>query len=305
LPLLSDMKSVTGKAAFVTGGSSGIGLGIARALSDAGMRVAIGYLRPEQRDPALESLRERGGAQARAVFVDVTDRESVREAASEVARNFGELHVLCNSAGVNLLGPMDEATYDDWDWMLGVNLDGVVNSLVEFLPLIKKHGQGGHIVNVASMASFITGPGFGLYATSKFAVRGLTESLRYSLGRHKIGVSLLCPGLTKSTIYEAPLHRPPHLSRSGVRVDAARVRELGAVHDLGMDADEVGRKTLQGILRNDFYIFSHPEFRQEVAEACDEILAALPPEESDFARMTYERLRRKAKEEAKALFDEL
>jgi NAD(P)-dependent dehydrogenase (short-subunit alcohol dehydrogenase family) len=200
---------------------------------------------------------------------------------------------------------MDDATYDDWDWLLGVNLGGVINCLVEFLPMIKKHGQGGHIVNVASMASFITGPGFGVYAASKFAVRGLTESLRYTLGRHKIGVSLLCPGLTQSKIYEAPLHRPPRLSRSGVVVDEARIRHLAAVHDQGMDADEVGRKTLQGILRNDFYIFSHPEFREEVREICDEIVRAFPTEESDFPRMAYERLRRQAKAEARAQFDEL
>jgi len=237
--------------------------------------------------------------------MDVTDRNSVKLAAIEVDRKFGGLHVLCNSAGVNLLEPMDEATYDDWDWVLGVNLGGVVNSLMEFLPLIKKHGQGGHIINVASMASFITGPGFGVYATSKFAVRGLTESLRYNLGRYKIGVSLLCPGLTKSKIYEAPLHRPQHLSRSGTRVDDAMMHRLAEAHALGMDADEVGRKTLQGMLRNDFYIFSHPEFREEVREACDEILCSLPEERSDFERMKYERKRRKAKADAMALFEDL
>lgn len=298
-----EVKHVEGKAAFITGGSSGIGLGIARAFLAAGMRVAIGYRRQEHRDSALASLQDDG--RVCAVFLDVTDRKSVNAAAVEVERHLGELHVLCNSAGVNLLGPMDEATYDDWDWLLGVNLGGVVNSLVEFLPMIKKHGHGGHVVNVASMASFITGPGFGVYATSKFAVRGLTESLRYVLGQYGIGVSLLCPGLTKSRIYEAPLHRPTHLSRSGVRLDEARIRELAAAHELGMDADEVGRKTLQGILRNDFYIFSHPEFRAEVREACDEVLRSLPDEETDFERMVYERARRKAKEQARALFDRL
>jgi len=118
-------------------------------------------------------------------------------------------------------------------------------------------------------------------------------------------VSLLCPGLTKSKIYEAPLHRPPNLSKSGVRIDEARLRQLAAVHDLGMDADEVGRKTLQGILRNDFYIFSHPEFREEVHEACDEVLRSLPDEESSSERLVYERARRKAKAEARALFDAL
>ncbi len=298
------MKSVQGKAAFVSGGSSGIGLGIARAFVRAGMRVVISYRREDHRDSALASLNG-DDAQVCAVFMDVTDRESVRAAAVEAERRLGELHVLCNSAGVNLLGPMDEATYDDWDWLLGVNLGGVVNCLVEFLPLIKKHGQGGHVLNVASMGSFITGPGFGVYATSKFAVRGLTESLRYTLGRYKIGASLLCPGLTKSRIYEAALYRPKHLARTAVAMDEAAVRRLAGLHELGLDPDEVGQKALLGILRNDFYIFSHPEFRAEVQEACDEIMSSLPEEESDSERMVFEQARRKAKDEARALFDDL
>jgi len=298
------MKSVHGKTAFVTGGSSGIGLGIARAFLGAGMRVAISYRREDHRDSALASLGQ-DDTQVCAVFMDVTDRESVQAAASEVERRFGELHILCNSAGVNLLGPMDDATYDDWDWVLGVNLGGVVNCLVEFLPLIRKHGQGGHVLNVASMGAFLTGPGFGVYATSKFAVRGLTESLRYTLPRHKIGVSLLSPGLTKSRIYEAALHRPKHWSRTAVPMDEAAVRRLEGLHELGLDPDEVGRKALRGILRNEFYIFSHPDFRAEVQEACDEIMNALPEDETDSERMLFERGRRKAKDEARALFDNL
>jgi NAD(P)-dependent dehydrogenase (short-subunit alcohol dehydrogenase family) len=237
--------------------------------------------------------------------MDVTDRASVHAAAADVERRFGALHVLCNSAGVNLLGPMDEATYHDWDWIMGVNLGGVINSLVEFLPLIKKHGQGGHVVNVASMSSFVTGPGSGVYATSKFAVRGLTESMRYNLAPYRIGVSLLCPGLTKSKIYEAPLHRPPHLSKSAVHLDDATIRRLAAIHELGMSADEVGRKTLEGVRRNAFYIFSHPEFRDEVRETCDEILSSLPEDEGESERVIFEHARRKAKRDARALLDKI
>lgn len=299
------MRDLEGKAAFVTGGSSGIGLGIARAFVAAGMRVSISYRRQEHRDAAMASLQQGGDGRVFPVFMDVMDRGSVKAAAFQVDRQLGDLHVLCNSAGVNLLEPMDEATYDDWDWLLGVNLGGVINSVVEFLPLIKKHGQGGHIINVGSMNSFITGPASGVYATSKFAVRGLTESLRYNLARYKIGVSLLCPGLTQSKIYEAPLHRPPHLSRSGVCVDEAMIRRLAAAHAVGMDADEVGRKALRGMLRNDFYIFSHPEFREEVREICNDVICSLPEERTDFERMVYEKRRRDAKAEARALFDDL
>jgi NAD(P)-dependent dehydrogenase (short-subunit alcohol dehydrogenase family) len=299
------MKDTEGKVAFITGGVSGIGLGIAKAFSAAGMKLAITYRRPEHRDAAMQYFRERPHAIVEPMQLDVTDRDAVGAAADEVERTFGEVHVVVNSAGVNLLGPMDEATYDDWDWLLSVNLGGIVNVLNEFLPKIKKHGKGGHVINVGSMASFITGPGFGVYATSKFAVRGLTESLRYSLARHRIGVSLLCPGLTRSCIYEAALHRPAHLSSSGVNVDNATISRLASLHALGMDPEDVGRKTLNALRRNDFYVFSHPEFRDEIREICEEILQALPAEEPDSKRLVFERMRVQSKEEARALIDAL
>jgi NAD(P)-dependent dehydrogenase (short-subunit alcohol dehydrogenase family) len=298
------VRDLDGKVAFITGGVSGIGLGIAKAFCSAGMKVAITYRRQEHLDAALDDLRGHGNA-VHGIRLDVTDRQAVRAAADETERVFGEIHVLCNNAGVNLLGPMEEATYDDWDWILGVNLGGVINVLKEFLPKVLSHGKGGHVVNVASMASFIAGPGYGVYATSKFAVRGLTETLRLNLARHGIGVSLLCPGLTKSRIYEAPLHRPENLSNSGVRVDDAFLRRLASAHAVGMDADEVGRKVLAGMLRNDLYVFSHPEFREEVRELGDEVLRSFPDEEPDPQRMTYERMRIKARDDAKRLADAL
>jgi len=297
------VRDFNGKVAFITGGVSGIGLGIAKAFRSAGMKVAITYRRQEHLDMALEELRSQEGSTVHALRLDVTDRRAVKAAAEETERVFGDIHVLCNNAGVNLLGPMEEATYDDWDWMLGVNLGGVINVLMEFLPKLLRHGNGGHVLNVASMASFIAGTRYGVYATSKFAVRGLTESLRYSLARHGIGVSLLCPGLTKSRIYEAPLHRPEHLSNSGVHVDEAFTRRLAEVHAVGMDADEVGRRALSGMLRNDLYIFSHPEFRDEVRELGEAVLQSFPDEEPDPQRMTYERTRIQAKDEAKRLAD--
>jgi NAD(P)-dependent dehydrogenase (short-subunit alcohol dehydrogenase family) len=299
------VREVSGRVAFITGGASGIGLGIAKAFCAAGMKVAITYRTEEHLDAALEELRGQRGAIVHPMRLDVTDRSAVRAAADEVERVFGEVHVLCNNAGVNLLGPMEEATYDDWDWILGVNVGGVINVLVEFLPKLLSHGKGGHVLNVASMASFIGGPRYGVYAASKFAVRGLTESLRYNLARYGIGVSLLCPGLTQSRIYEAPLRRPERFSNSGVKVDDAVVQRLAAVHALGMDADEVGRRALRGILRNDFYIFSHPEFREEVGELNEEVLQAFPDEEPDPRRMPYERMRIQNKDEAKRLIDAL
>lgn len=133
-------------------------------------------------------------------------------AADETERVFGKVHVICNNAGINFFAPMEECTYQDWDWIMGVNLGGVINGVQTFVPRIRKHGEGGHVLNTASMASFLSGPGAGIYTASKFAVRGLSEALRWSLAPHGIGVSVLCPGLVKSFIYESDKVRPANLS---------------------------------------------------------------------------------------------
>jgi short-subunit dehydrogenase len=253
----------------------------------------------------VKLLRARTDAEIHFIEFDVTDRQAIADAAAEVSRRFGKVHVLCNSAGVNQLGPMEDATFDDWDWILEVNLIGVVNCLVNFLPLMRSHGEGGHVLNVASMVSFIPSLSAGVYATSKYAVRGLTESLRLSLARHGIGVSLLCPGLTRTNIWEAPMHRPDQYRRSGYPADEEQLHKLRDVHELGMDPLEVGRRALHGILRNDLYIFTHPEFAEELAEVHREVSAAIPREEPDARRLTAEVTRRNSKARAREISDNL
>lgn len=284
------MNSVDGKVAFITGGASGIGLGMARIFARAGMQVVIGDIREDHLDTAVAALSGEG-LSVRAVKIDVADRASMAAAADEVERLFGKLHVLCNNAGVNLFAAMDECSYADWDWILSVNLGGVVNGLQAFLPLIKRHGEGGHIVNTASMASFISGPGAGIYTTSKFAVRGLSESLRWSLAPHRIGVSCLCPGLVKSTIYESEQIRPASLA-GGAATDQAFMDRLADIHQVGMEPDEVAERVLKGILANDLYIFPHPEFKEELREIFDMVLAALPDGDVDPRRLAVEESRR-------------
>ena len=292
------MKDVAGKVAFITGGVSGIGLGIAKAFALGGMKVVVTYRREDHLAQAMEWFRARPELPVHAIRLDVTDRDGMQRAAEETVRVFGKVHVLCNNAGISVFGPMDEATYDDWEWVMRVNFGGVVNGLVSFLPHIKAHGEGGHIVNVASMASFLAGPQAGIYTTSKFAVRGLTECLRYNLAPYGIGVSLMCPGLTKSNIHEAPLHRPAEFAHTAFPVDPGLVKQLEELHSSGMDPLEVGEKTLAGMVRNDLYIFSHPEFEEELREICDGIIAALPDEDPDPRRLPIEAMRRRAKVEA-------
>jgi NAD(P)-dependent dehydrogenase (short-subunit alcohol dehydrogenase family) len=292
------MRHVEGKVAFITGGATGIGFGIAQAFAEAGMKVILGSRNREALHAAQDELTRARGSDVRTIEIDVTERACVRRAAELANEQFGRIDILCNNAGVNLLGAMDEATYDDWDWVLGVNLGGVINCLMSFLPYIKAHGNGGHIVNVASMGSFIPGPGAGIYTTTKAAVRGLSECLRLNLGKHGIGVSLLCPGLTQSKIYEAYRGRPLGLHNTAFPVTNESVTRLAAVHDTGKDALEVGRITLEGVRANRFYVFPHSEFKDEVAEHAREVLEAFTDETPDPRRMAFEEIRRQRKIEA-------
>jgi len=293
------MKDLRGKVAFITGGGSGVGLGIAKVFSAAGMKVVIADVRQDHLDTAM---RELAGREVHAIKLDVTDRPAMERAAAETERVFGKVHIVCNNAGINLFNDIGDAKYADWDWVLGVNLGGVINGVQAFVPRIKAHGEGGHIVNTASMASFLAGPGAGIYTCSKFAVRGLTEALRYSLAPHRIGVSVLCPGLVKSSIYESETIRPQNLQ--GTATDPEFLARLAEVHEIGMSGEEVGAKVLKGIQRNDLYIFSHPEFKDELREVFDRVLAAMPDEAADPRRAQFEQGRRQRYREAAELADQ-
>lgn len=299
---MTPANDLHGRWAFITGGVSGIGLGLAKACLRAGMSVVATYQRSEHLLAAQAQIDEmQARARFHALSVDVCDREAMLRAAQEVERSLGPVHLLCNNAGINLFTPLDEASWQDWEWILRVNVFGVVNGLLAFLPAMKARGAG-HILNTASMASFISGPVAGVYTTSKFAVRGLTECLRYNLKPHGIGVSLLCPGLTRTNINESPRHRPVAFGGRGSlsQAEEASIHRVGEVLSAGMDPDEVGQKALEGVLRNDFYVLTHPEFREELQELCEEVLAALPEEPVDPRRWALEEGRRQSRRAAKA-----
>lgn len=288
------MRDVEGKTAFITGGGSGVGLGMAKVFAGAGMKVVIADIRQDHLDRAMAQF-SGGNLRVHPILLDVTDRDAVTAAADEAERVHGRVHVVCNNAGINLFAPMDECTYEDWDWVMGVNLGGVINGVRTFVPRIKAHGEGGQIVNTASMAAFITGPGAGIYTASKFAVRGLSESLRWNLAPHNIGVSVLCPGLVNSAIHESDKVRPQRLSKNIGPVDLEFMGRLADIHSVGMDPVEVGEKVLAGIRRNDLHIFPHPEFKDELREIFSEILSALPEGPVDPKRLAFEEFRRAAK----------
>ncbi len=286
-----------GKTAFITGGVSGLGLGIAQAFAEAGMKLILSYRNEFYRKIAARWFADNGFEPPRFVKLDVTDRARFAAVAAEA----GKVHVLVNNAGVSVFGPTDEASYDDYDWIMGVNFGGVVNGLVSFIPGMKAHGEGGHIVNVASMAAFCAGPQAGIYTASKFAVRGLTESLRYNLAPYAIGVSLMCPGLTKTNAWDSALKRPEGFANSGFAApDRAELEQFGTGFDLGMEPLEVGQKILAGMIENRGLILSHPDHAEDIEDIYRTTMAALPDEPIPEGRAQIERLRREANRAAEA-----
>lgn len=302
------MKRISGKTAFITGGASGIGLGMAKAFVSAGMQVVIADLRKDHIDEAMTFLKS-SAQSVHPMLLDVANRDAMERAAREAEGVFGPIHILCNNAGINIISPLDQAGFEDWDWLLSVNLGGVINGLVSFIPRMKAHGQGGHIVNTSSIAGIVAGPGNGIYSATKFAIRGLSESLRYDLAPHSIGVSVLCPGTVATNLHQSEENRPDRYK--GKADDLLREQRsltgtlFKQVLPTGMDPVEVGEKVLRGIRNNDFYILSHPEFKEEFQESFDEIIAALPDEPLNPQREVFEEERRRHRRGARQRASEI
>lgn len=268
------MQQVEGKTAFVTGGASGIGLGMANAFANAGMNVVIADIREDHLDAGLAALSGKKG-RAHGIKLDVMDREAMARAADEVEKVFGKLHLLCNNAGIGLAGPLKFATYDDWDWTMGVNLGGVINGVVTFLPRLLAHGEGGHIVNTASMSGILPHPGAGIYTTAKAAVIGMSEVLRSELGADNIGVSAFCPGPVQTNIAKSRETRHAKFAKTGY-AEFDKRRQSNSNSHLYMEPNEAGELVLKGVRNNDLYIFTHSEFGPGIRERCEAVMAAVP-----------------------------
>jgi NAD(P)-dependent dehydrogenase (short-subunit alcohol dehydrogenase family) len=298
------MKDFAGRTAFVTGGANGVGIGLVRQLLNEGCKVAIADIRQDSIDKALAALDNR---EVMGVQLDVASREGFREAADRVEAEMGPVSILCNNAGVNLFQPIEESSFDDWDWLLGVNLHGVINGVMTFVPRMVervKAGEqkGGHVVNTASMAAFLAAGTPGIYNTTKFAVRGLSESLHYSLLQYEIGVSVLCPGLVKSYIYASDDIRPDALKGQMKAVDKAAVERLAGVHEFGMEPDVIGARVIDAMRHNRLHIFSHPDHKDEMRTIFDEIIAEYQdyPKDPGFdQRVAFEKFRHDAFAEAR------
>ena len=253
-----------GKTAFVTGGAGGIGLSMARAFGRAGMNVVLADIDEAAANASAEAL---AGEQIKAVAVrcDVTERAAVQAAALEAIAAFGKIHIVCNNAGVGVGGPVGTVAEKDWDWILDVNLKGVVHGTATFVPLIRSHGEGGHIVNTASMAGMISPPGMEPYSATKFAVVAMTEGWAAQLAPENIGVSALCPGFVRTRIHESGRTRQDKYGGAG-EVDALGQGENMAAEAVlsGIDPDVVGARVLEAIRAGETYIFTHPNMREFV-----------------------------------------
>jgi NAD(P)-dependent dehydrogenase (short-subunit alcohol dehydrogenase family) len=248
------MQDVEGKVAFITGGAAGMGLGMAHAFAKAGMKVVIADVRKEALERAMHGF-ENTNLAVHPIQLDITDRDAFARAADEAEATFGNLHVLINNAGVGVQGPMQEATYDDWDWVTGVILGGTINGVQTILPRIMKHGEGGHIVNTASLSGVLATPGMGLYVTAKYAVTGMAEALRHDLAPHNIGVSVYVAGATRTELGISTAATRPQGMKSGykppdpeaMKAMMARFQNMPQRSDLFMDPMEVGEIVLRGM----------------------------------------------------------
>ncbi|HEY3656955.1 MAG TPA: SDR family NAD(P)-dependent oxidoreductase [Steroidobacteraceae bacterium] len=283
------MERVDGAVAFITGGASGMGLGMAQVFSRAGMRVVIADIRQEALDAALS----RFPADNPGVFgvqLDVADRAAYVRAADAAEAKFGKIHVLVNNAGIGIVGSLLTATYADWDWGLAVNLGGVINGIQTILPRIRRHGEAGHILTTSSMSGIFAAGVAGIYTTAKYAVVGLMESLRSELEPHSIGVSAFCPGLVNTNIGDVDKLRPAEFRDStysaGAAERAAFMREKLFPH--GMSPIEIGERVLEGIRRNDLWILTHSEYREGAQQRFDAILASFPTDAAPPQRAAAE-----------------
>lgn len=274
------MQDFVGRTAFVTGGASGIGLALGRAFAGAGMKVMLADIETDALTAAVERFRSLG-QDVRGVICDVADPASVEQAAEAAYEAFGNVHVVCNNAGVAGGSGIENISLDTWRWVFDVNLMGVVHGVRTFLPHIRRHGEGGHIVNTASMAGLNSGLGVSPYSASKFAVVNISEGLAKQLAPLRIGVTVLCPGFVRTRIAESARNRPERYGPAHVKIPGSPAGELAArqaeLARSGLDPMEVAAEVLAAIRQGRLYVFTHAgaEWRAEVEQRFDAILAAI------------------------------
>jgi len=273
------VEQLNGKVAVVTGGASGIGLALARRFVAEGMRVMIGDVEAEALDKAVAELNAEGGDVVGTV-TDVTDPAQMDALAQAVVDRFGAVHVVCLNAGVGGGGLSWEMPLSTWEWVIGVNLWGVIHGLRSFVPLLVKQGEG-HVVNTASLAGLVASPFMGPYNASKHAVVAISETLHHELAisAPDVHVSVLCPGWVKTNIADSGRNRPAHLESDNA-VDAAAGGVLRGFLENGMDPNDVALKVLDAIRNDKFWILTHDDEADFWVDAVNRRLRSLESREN-------------------------
>lgn len=275
------MKNLKGRVAVVTGGSSGLGRAMALVFAREGMQVAVADIEQQGLDTVVGELAALG-ARAIGIRTDVSKASEVDALAARVVAELGGVHVVCNNAGISPLGPAWENSLADWQWILGVNLWGVIHGVRTFAPLLLAQDEG-HIVNTASVAGLINPPGSAMYNVTKHAVVALTETLYHDLGerKSKVGCSVLCPAYVPTGIADPERSRPADLANPATEksdVQAAKEEMLRkAVRSGRLSADDIGAAVLDAVKQDRFYILTHPRINGAIRTRMEDILEGRPP----------------------------
>jgi NAD(P)-dependent dehydrogenase (short-subunit alcohol dehydrogenase family) len=276
------MKNFKDKVALVTGGASGIGFALADRFASVGMKVVLADIEEPALARAERTLKAKG-APVLAVKTDVSKAEEVEELARRTYEKFGAVHVLCNNAGVGAGGLTWEQPLTDWQWVLGVNLWGVIHGLHTFVPRMLAQGDEGHIINTASVAGLISSPYLSIYSATKHAVVAITESLRMELDLNgsKIRASVLCPGFVATSINESERNRPGHLApgATGPETDQQQVMREMARQQVaaGIKPSEVAEAVIEAIRGDRFYIVTHPRYTKLIRMRLENIIEGKTP----------------------------
>ena len=274
------MQQFKDKVAVITGAAGALGMALATRFAGEGMRLALADVDAAALAAAEKQLKA-AGAQVVSLPVDVSQLADVKALAELALATWGGVHVVCNNAGVAPLGPVWESTSADWDWVLGVNLGGVINGVQVFTPLLLAQNEG-HIVNTASVAGLVSPPGMGAYAVSKHAVVALTECLYHDLLQTRTAVhcSVLCPAYFPSGIADSERTRPARLQQDGAKSLARQAQEAGlrrAVQSGKLSAEDIAGATLQAVIEERFWILTHPKILGAVRMRMEDVLAGRNP----------------------------